>query len=85
MSKSDNTLRDAKFHRLLEDLIEQLQDDRRTGSNLDYLDVRFFTKRGRLLTDELSVTKALDCLVNDVHIFEDFDLEDADSLEVFCR
>lgn len=75
----------GRFRNLLTDLIYQLQDGRRPHGDLDYLDVKFFTKRGRLITDQISVAQALDCLANDVFHFEDFDLDQTFRLEVFCR
>lgn len=71
--------------KMLTEIIHGIQDGRRPGDNLNYLDVRFRTKRGRIVTDELSVQKAMDCMISDVYLFADFDLREAYSAEVISR
>lgn len=73
----DNELR----MRLLSDLIDAIQDGKRPGDNLNHLWVHFFAGK-ELVTDDLGVAKALDCLMNNVYYFGDYDLSDADRLEV---
>jgi hypothetical protein len=68
------TLRD----RLLGELIDAIQH----LHNLDHQYVHFFAEDGDLVTDDLSVTRALDCLYNDVYYFGEYDLRDARRLEV---
>lgn len=67
--------------KLLGDLISML-NMKLPSTDLNHLWVHFFTKRGRLVTDTLSVPKALDCLFGDVYLFEDFDLRDAVRLSI---
>lgn len=73
--------------KMLGELIEAIQLnnlENRAGkcTDLAHLYAHFFTKRGKLVTDELGVDKALDCLFCNVHKFEGFDLSDAFRVEV---
>jgi len=71
---------------LLSSIIEQLQEPTaarpaKPGCNytavpLIHVYAHFLTRRGRDFAN-LSVTQAMDCLMNDVYTFEDFTLEDA--------
>lgn len=63
-------------------LVDCLQEGRRPHSSLDHLYAVFMTSRGRVVTRDLTVCKALDCLVNDVYLFEDFDLREARAVSV---
>lgn len=76
------TLRTA----LLNSMIEQLQDANRAakhiGSNLDNIDANFYRKNRKRPIGTMSVTKAMDCMVSDVYLFEDFDLREAVRVEL---
>ena len=68
-------------HELIGELIEAIKEKNRPHSNLDHLYVHFFDGK-KLITDDLSVDQAFDCLWNDVFLFEDFDLRNATRLEL---
>jgi hypothetical protein len=51
--------------------------------DLNQMYVRFYTKRGRLITNEPSVTQALLWLHCGIYHFEEYDLDEADGLEVY--
>lgn len=75
-------LDEATRLKLLGELIEALQDNHRPHSDLDHLWVHFYTKRGRLVTNQVGADKALDWLFNNVYVFEEFDLREAHRLEL---
>lgn len=69
-------------------LIDALQDKKRPHSDMNCLYVRFWSTRHkrrkrRMVTEAMSVAQALDSLHYNVHKFEDFDLADADELELY--
>lgn len=74
---------------LIASIIEQLTDKSRAakhvGSHLDYVDADFYQRGRKRPIGSLSVVAALDSLANDVTRFEDFDLTDADRVEVRGR
>ena len=76
--------------RLLASIIDQIQDKNRAanhvGNDLNYIDVTFFSSKSRARKiGDMSATKAMDCLMNDVYIFEDFDLRSAQAVGVYGR
>ena len=65
--------------KLLGELIDALQEGKRRTPDLNSLYAFFYTKGGKKFCG-LSASQALDCLFNDVYLFEDFDLRMAESL-----
>ena len=76
--------RDQLFNRLLGELIYAIQEKNLKSHHrdLNHLWVHFFAKDGTLVTDDVGVAQALDYLHNDIWHFAEFDLTDADRLEV---
>ncbi len=80
---------EKKRMELLAEIIDQLQDDKpgrppRPGHEyhktpLCHIYAHFKTRRGKDFAS-LGVVRAMDCLINDVYTFEDFTLQDADSV-----
>lgn len=74
---------------LLADIIAAIQPGKREcphGSEpfrteMCHVWVHFYTKRGREICD-LELPKAMDCLINNVWHFEDFNLTDAASIKI---
>ena len=67
--------------KLLGDLIYQMQK-LSDSSTLGYLNVRFYCG-AELITDEISLVKALGCMYNDDWHYADFDLDTANKVEIF--
>ncbi len=69
--------------KLLGEVIDGLQEKNRPHSDLAFLAVRFLTEDGEVLTEDVGAVESLDYLHNGVCHFEDFDLNDAASAEVY--
>lgn len=71
---------------MIASIIEQLTDRNRAAkhlsASLDNIDAEFFQRGRKRPIGSLSVTEALDSLANDVHYFAEFDIHDADRVEL---